>query len=94
MLILLKNTALISGLNKDQITTIKKHLTIDNPLFFKRVELGLSNWGTTSQLNYYEILGETSIEIPIGSLQDILNKLTTNGAEIDSEDIIDNRVSN
>jgi len=94
MLILLKNTALISGLSKDQITTIKKHLTIDNPLFFKRVELGLSNWGTVSQLNYYEVIGETSVEIPIGALQDILSKLTVSGAEISLEDIIDNRVSN
>ena len=94
MLILLKNNAVISGLDKEQLALIREHLTINNPLFFKRLDLGLSNWGTPQSLQYYENMGSTSIGIPIGALAATIDILKSTGMIIEKNDIIDNRVSN
>ena len=90
MLILIKNKALISGLNKKQILQIQEKLTINNPLFHRKAELGLALWGIPSSLKYYEIDPSLpdQIIIPIGALPTLLNDGILNP---NPEDLIDQR---
>jgi len=94
IVILLSNSATISGIIKEHISIITKQLTIDNPLFFKRLDLGLQNWGVDRSLKYYKVLSNTALEVPIGYLQPILKTLKELGYAIDPTDIIDKRVTN
>ena len=94
IIILLSNTATISGISKDTIKLISKYLTIDNPLFFKRIDMGLQNWGIPNRLKYYNKLSDSSIEIPVGALSGVIDILTSQKYSITKDDIIDKRVSN
>jgi superfamily II DNA or RNA helicase len=93
MLIVLGSRALIAGLPETVLNATQKLLTIDNPLFFKRIDMGLSNWSTPSNLIYYKF-EDNVMDVPIGALHTILemcNKEGINNADIE---IRDNRVSN
>jgi hypothetical protein len=51
------------------------YLTIDNPLFNQRVELGLGNWNVPSKLVYYEYDYDLQqITVPVGALPDLIGK--------------------
>jgi len=91
MLILLGSRALIAGLPDPLKRATKKMLTIDNPLFFKRLDMGLSNWNINATLVYYEIQGDV-LDIPIGALHHVIEMAQEEG--IKDIEIIDNRVSN
>ena len=43
ILIIVKNEATILGLPKEDVKLVKDYLTISNPLFEKKIELGLAN---------------------------------------------------
>ena len=94
MLIIVKNNALMSGLTENEKQFISKYLTITNPLFEKRIELGLSNWNVPSNLKYFRSEGASSLFVPVGALPDILNLLQDNGSAITENDIIDARKTN
>lgn len=91
MLIIVKNKVWISGANPDEVKKIKEFLTISNPLFNQRLDLGLMNWGVPSKLIYYEYDPKTPdvIIAPVGSLPDLIN---TGIITPKPEDIIDQRV--
>ena len=93
MFILLGSRALIAGLPDNIKKSAIKMLTIDNPLFFKKVDMGLSNWSTPSTLFYYKIDGDV-LEVPIGALPDILEMCKISGIDLKDVEIMDNRVSN
>ena len=90
ILIIIKNKATICGINKDSIRDIKKLLTISNPLFEKKIELGLASWGTPSTLKYYELV-DNSISIPVGALPEAINIIEKNGQKVDKKDLKDVR---
>tara|TARA_B100001113_G_C21105320_1_gene620603 strand:- start:723 stop:2087 length:1365 start_codon:yes stop_codon:yes gene_type:complete len=94
VIILLSNSATISGIDKDTIKLLSKYLTIDNPLFFKRLDMGLQNWGVPRNLKYCNKLSDTSVEIPIGALGSVIELLKGQNFNITKDDIIDKRVSN
>jgi len=91
MFILLGSRALIAGLPDNIKTATRQLLTIDNPLFFKRMDMGLSNWSTKPTLVYFKIDGDM-YDVPIGSLHTILEMCKKEG--ITDIEIKDNRVSN
>lgn len=93
MFILLGSRALIAGLPDNIKNSVKELLTIDNPLFFKRMDMGLSNWTTSANLIYYKINGDV-LEVPIGILPQILEICYSMGIAHDDIDIKDNRVTN
>jgi superfamily II DNA or RNA helicase len=90
-LIIVKNEATICGLSKKLENIVKKYLTISNPLFEKRIELGLASWGCPPQLQYFT-KQHNSITVPVGALAPILQILRENGLEITSKDIKDVRL--
>lgn len=89
MLVFVKNMARLVGVDKTMLTDIKKLLTLHNPLFGKKLDLNLSVVGIPRFLKYYRPISDTSVEVPIGALPDIVKKVGKNDVEI-----IDNRVSN
>jgi len=93
MFILLGSRALIAGLPDTVLKAAKKLLTIDNPLFFKRVDMGLSNWSTPSSLIYYKY-SHNVLNIPIGALHQILEMCKKEGIDPKTIEIKDNRVTN
>jgi superfamily II DNA or RNA helicase len=93
MFILLGSRALIAGLPDNVKEATKQLLTIDNPLFFKRIDMGLSNWSTPSALIYYKINNDV-MYIPIGALHKVLELCDTYGITPTDIEIKDNRVSN
>jgi hypothetical protein len=93
MFILLGSRAYISGLPDNVKEAAIRMLTIDNPLFFKRIDLGLSNWSTPSTLRYYKLDGDV-LDAPIGALADILEMCRDSGVDIRDIEMRDNRVSN
>jgi len=92
MLIIVSSKAIISDIPNNFKNYIKNILTIDNPLFFKRLDLGLSLWNIHSVLSYYTILGKESIIVPVGILPSIIE--AAKNEKITDITIIDNRVSN
>lgn len=70
-----------------------EYLTVSNPLFSTRIELGLANWGTPQYLKFYRSMGPHSLDIPVGALPDICDLLVANGSFIDEESIIDQRIT-
>lgn len=94
ILIIVKNKATILGLPNEAFPPIKRHLTISNPLFEKKIELGLTNWGVPRQLEYFTFENNNTITVPIGSLPEILSILNGLGIEIKSEDIKEGRLDN
>ena len=93
MLIVLGSRALIAGLPEAVLNAAKKLLTIDNPLFFKRIDMGLSNWSTPSNLIYYKFV-DNVMDVPIGALHTILEMCDKAGMIRTDIEIRDNRVSN
>lgn len=91
MFVLLGSRAYIAGLPKNILESTRHMLTIDNPLFFKRMDMGLSNWSTPSNLIYYKIDGDV-IDVPIGALHRIIDACQKQG--VTDIEIQDNRVSN
>jgi len=91
MLILLGSRALIAGMPDNIKAATRQLLTIDNPLFFKKIDMGLSNWNTQASLIYFKVDGDT-YDVPIGALHTILDMCKKEG--ITNIDIKDNRVSN
>lgn len=91
MFILLGSRALVAGMPDKIKEAIIRRLTIDNPLFFKRMDMGLSNWKTPATLIYYEIHGDT-LDMPIGALHEVIEMAQKEG--ITDIEIRDNRVSN
>ena len=90
-LIIIKNSATLLGLDTEAIGVIKKHLTISNPLFEKKIELGLTNWNTPRSLQYFET-GDNSVTVPTGSLSEILYLLETElNIKVDKKDLKDAR---
>ena len=89
-LIVVKNEATICGLSRELTNLVKKYLTISNPLFEKRIELGLASWGCPPQLQYFT-KSEDSIKVPVGALSQILTILKENGVDITPKDIKDLR---
>lgn len=92
MIIVVENKALLGGISPSFKKIVKSYLTIANPLFFKRLDMGLANWGVQQQLEYYEEIGDESIEVPIGALPTILDKAAEFGEVID--EVLDKRNSN
>lgn len=88
MIIILENMAKIIDVDKKFMSEIKDFLTLINPVFKKRLELKLSVLDIPKTLKYYRQISESSIEVPIGALQDILQIINS------PVDIIENRVSN
>lgn len=66
----------------------QKYLTICNPLFNKRIQMGLQNWGIPQNLLYYTISGN-SVFTPIGYAPVLLSELVTRKIQYK---IKDNRV--
>jgi len=93
MFILLGSRALIAGLPEKIKEATRQMLTIDNPLFFKRMDMGLSNWSTPSNLIYFKEDGDV-LDIPIGALSRVLELCKLYGIQSEEIDIKDNRVSN
>jgi len=93
MFILLSSRALIAGLPDKVKEATRQMLTIDNPLFFKRMDMGLSNWSTPSNLIYFKEDGDV-LDIPIGALPRVLELCKSYGILPDEIEIKDNRVSN
>lgn len=91
MLIQVKNRAIVAGATQEEITGIKEFLTISNPLFNQRLDLGLANWGIPKSLKYYEYdpTHPTTIIIPVGSLPTLIEKGIISPKQ---EDIIDQRI--
>ena len=67
-LIVIKENALITGLDESEVNNIKHTLTIDNPLYEKLRQLEKPVWGIPTQLTYYTVIDDSSIEIPVGAL--------------------------
>lgn len=83
------------GLPKEAIKQIREKLTITNPKFAKKMQMGLSKWGVDQHLRYYDNIGHTGIEIPVGAFNDVLHLLIEEfDLEITEDHIIDNRVTN
>ncbi len=93
MHIILSNDATIVGLRPETLQILRDYLVIPNPLFHKRLDLGLSNWNIPITLKYYEDLDDTSISVPIGVLSEILDILYDEGYNPHPQDIIDNRTT-
>ena len=89
MIFLVKNSVLISGVDKDLMQKLVNELTIMNPLFQRYLEMSIPTWNVKSKLTYFKIHSKESIEIPIGAFILFLNSklLTAN-----KEDIIDKRL--
>ena len=90
MLISVKNTAILSKLSKEELEKIKAHLTISNPLFSRKLDLGLAIFGVPSQLTYYNQIDEETLEIPVGAVSSIItfsSKILTKGALIDNRTV-------
>lgn len=94
MLIILKNSALISGINEVGMDEVKKYLTINNPLFFKKMDLGLSTWDIPQSVEYFEQVSDETIDVPIGAASKVFDILMKNGNPISKDDIFDQRVTN
>lgn len=94
MLIVLKNNALISGVNEDGMNAVRKYLTINNPLFFKKMDLGLSTWDIPQSVEYFTLHSDVTIEVPIGAAAEVIDILRKHGNTITKNDIADQRVSN
>jgi superfamily II DNA or RNA helicase len=89
MLVFIKNMARLVGVESVMLRDIKNLLTLHNPLFGKKLDLNLSVVGIPKFLKYYRSISETSIEVPVGALPEILKKFDKKDIEI-----IDSRVSN
>lgn len=90
----LDNNTLLSGLTKQDISNIKSLMTINNPLFYKKLDLGVSNWGIPSDLSYYTKLDDSSIIVPTGATEEVIDLLISHRRTITKESIQDNRVDN
>ena len=90
ILIIVKNNAHLCGLDEDVCQYVKNFLTISNPLFEKKIELGLPSWGTPNNLKYYEIKDNTII-VPIGALPEVINILEHHNIKVNKNDIKDRR---
>jgi superfamily II DNA or RNA helicase len=93
MIFYIKNNTQITGLSGNELRLVKNHLTIENPLFHSRLDMGLSNWNVPKQLQYFEEPASGSITVPNGALPDIIRLLDSNGVQIKPDDIIDARYS-
>ena len=81
----IKNNVRIAGLTAVQENLIIKHLTIDNPIFHRKYELGLSLFGVPSMLQYYQT-GDESLVVPVGALPDIIEIILNNGGTIEKSE--------
>lgn len=89
------STVECTDLPKEAIKEIRDHFTITNPKFAKKMSLGLSKFGTDQYLRYYENIGHTGIEIPVGGLQWVLGMLQQDfDLNLSKDHIEDNRVEN
>jgi len=91
-MVLITNEVTITNLNNTVINQIKSFLTINNPLFNQRLEMGLVNWGIPSKLKYYKFDPKVpnQIIVPVGSLPDLINKSIITPTQ---EEIVDNRLA-
>ena len=96
VLIVIKNKVSILGFPSDVLDEIKKHLTINNPLFHKRLDMGLQNWGVPSSLKYWDISKDNDnlIIVPVGALGEILKIAHAHEIKVVESDIRDQRLSN
>jgi superfamily II DNA or RNA helicase len=90
----LDSETLLSGLTKQHISNIKSLVTINNPMFYKRLDIGLSNWGVPPDLSYYTEMGDSSIIVPMGATEEVINLLLDSGQKLSKRSITDNRVDN
>ena len=81
ILIIVKNEATILGLPKEDVKLVKDYLTISNPLFEKKIELGLANWNTPRNLQYFTI-NDSSMSVPVGALSKIIEIINTSRSDI------------
>ena len=81
ILIIIKNEATIIGLPSDDIKLVKEYLTVSNPLFEKKIELGLTNWNTPRSLQYYQI-NKDSIVVPVGALSNLITIINNSDTNI------------
>lgn len=89
MIFLVKNSVLVSGVERDLMQKLVEGLTITNPLFQRYVEMSIPTWKIKSKLTYFEIHSKESIEIPIGAFILFLNSGLLKAGP---EDIIDKRL--
>lgn len=92
MLITISNTAVISNLSEPEKQLIQKSLTVPNPIYNKKSEMGLSLWNIPLHLEYYEELDKNTLVVPVGIIPDLVSKLLESGSEISANDIIDLRL--
>lgn len=89
----ISNICTITGIEDPVImATIKKRLTIANPFYNKKTELGLSTWNVPTTLTFYDQIAESTIQVPVGVLPDIISYLKENYKPIQQSDIHDLRL--
>jgi superfamily II DNA or RNA helicase len=84
--IIVQNKATIYNLSQELLAKLKDYFSISNPIFSRKMELGLSLWGLSATLKYYLLEEPNKLIIPIGGLSSAINIMLDNG--ILSTDII------
>lgn len=74
--ITVSNQATISNLDKLTTQKLKDYFSISNPLFARKMDLGLSVWGISTSLKYYKI-DDNNFILPVGGLNEALNIIST-----------------
>ena len=93
MIFFISNIVTASGITDTNLMAhIKKKLTIANPFYNKKVDLGLSTFGVPTVLKYYTQATAETIQFPTGALPDILRMSVDLGHVIKPEDLIDARL--
>ena len=86
------NKGFITGLTPKQSKAIKELLTVNNPIFGKKLDMDLVPWGIEKYLQYYKIFPGLGIEIPVGAIKSVLPMLKEKNLK--NIKLIDNRFSN
>jgi|APSaa5957512576_1039674.scaffolds.fasta_scaffold00035_49 superfamily II DNA or RNA helicase len=86
------NKAKLINLTTANKKLVRDYLTISNPVFNKKLDMGLACWGTPSQLKYFEDL-EDAMYVPVGALNEILTIFKNNRQQISKKNIVDLRFS-
>ena len=83
--------ATIGPLNKLTIQMLKDYFSISNPLFTRKMDLGLSVWGIDASIKYYKIDDNGNFILPIGGLNEALH-IISDQYDMNQVKIIDQRV--
>ncbi len=84
-LLVIKNQAIITGINDTQKSIIKDKLTIANPKYVQVINLGKSAFGVDKEIYFYEEHAN-SIDVPVGFVPELLKFIP-----VKPEDLIDAR---